>query len=198
MLVPTLSTASRALSANRPKPDPIDDASVNVAFQFAPLPLSEMGTAEPTGGTNDSVGGVPGWAGSVNVNEIATLVEFVVWIGPSGAVTMAPDGGVTSITSAGPDGPPPLDTFPARSCPETCNAARPDGVNCVTLYVPSNVFNPVLVRFNSVGELAPCGRIVRFGVPVMASFAVSVTRNAPGPTGTGLSKETVNEGGVAS
>src|SRR2546421_9834389 len=101
MFVPTLSTASRALSANRPKPDPIDDASVNVAFQFEPLPLSEMGTAEPTGGTNDNVGGVPGLAGSVNVNEIATLVGFVVWIGPSGAGPKAPDGGIPAVTAAG-------------------------------------------------------------------------------------------------
>src|SRR6185295_7566755 len=197
MLVPVLPTASVALIANRPKPEPMDGVNVSVPLQLDPLPESATGTATPSGGTKFKVGGTATFSGLLRVKTTFTFVEFVAWTGPAGAVRMLPAGGTTSITSGAPEGFP-LKLFPARSCAATFTSASPECVNIVTLKVASHVFNAVFVRFNSVGDPAPSGRTVRFGVEATASFAVRVTLSGPTPTGDEWSYCTANAGAVAS
>src|SRR5437762_14124090 len=124
MFVPMLSTASRALIAKRPKPEPIATVSVTTPFQLLPLPVSVTGTTDPDGGVNESVGVVPGFTTSLSVRFTATSTLLVVCTRPDGAVTILPVGGVASITNAGPLGTP-LKTFDERSLPETRKSAFP-------------------------------------------------------------------------
>src|SRR6185369_10327115 len=97
-------------------------------------------------------------------------------------VTILPLGGVTSISNAGPAGIP-LKTFDERSLPDTRKSAVPLGVIDVTGKSTRKVFKATLLRFSRIGEPAPCGRIVRLGVALKDSFAVSVIRTDPSPTG---------------
>ena len=133
---PILFRLSLTVSRKSPLPEPIAGVSVRRPFQFVPAPLKVMGTLEPAGGLNISAGGVPALAGSVSVRFTATSVLLVVWTGLCGALVIAPDGGLTSTTKAGPAGGP-LNALPAMSCAETFNWAGPEDVNGVTLSVPS-------------------------------------------------------------
>src|SRR6266576_5897013 len=104
MLWPTLSSASLTVRGKWPGPEPIAGVTVSVPFQFVPLPLIVTGTFAPIGGPKLTTGVVPGLGASVRRRFTVTVVSLVACMGGRGAVLMTPDGGVTSMLSAAPDG----------------------------------------------------------------------------------------------
>src|SRR5436189_759481 len=106
MLWPTLSRASLTVSVKWPRPESIAGVIVSVPVQFVPPPVSVTGTLAPAGGAKFNAGTVPTFGASVSRKVIATAVSLVACTGGSGAATIAPEGGVTSMLNGGPEGEP--------------------------------------------------------------------------------------------
>jgi hypothetical protein len=117
-------------------PLPMLGVSVSTPSQSMPSPSSGTVIATPVGGVNRSSGSSPSAMGSSRVRVRSSAVSAKTWIGGSApGSAMLPTGPSVSMTRASPAGVP-VKTLPARSVPETCSRAVPEGSSALIVKLP--------------------------------------------------------------